>query len=319
VISWGVVPLFRLVVYLASNPRLARTRGRAIAACVGFFAVVGAFLAVCPFPNRFRAPGVLEAVQYIQVINDTAGYVTAVRMPSGADVAEGVPLVELSDRTLELETEATRAMREETLAMQLRALRQETADLEPILKRIEAIDSKLEELSVRKEALQVKARQSGRWVAPDVQDWIGAWLQRGSVVGQIVNHGSFRFSAVVSQEEASDLFNGQIRKAEVHIHGQGGRNIAVTAYQIIPYRQERLPSAALGWRGGGEVPVSVQDQTGLRTTEPFFQIYATVRHSPGVVLLHGRSGKLRFTMTPKPLLAQWIHKFRQLLQKRYQI
>ena len=30
-------------------------------------------------------------------------------------------------------------------------------------------------------------------------------------------------------------------------------------------------------------------------------------------------GKLRFSLHPRPLLMQWAHKFRQLIQKRYQI
>jgi len=107
--------------------------------------------------------------------------------------------------------------------------------------------------------------------------------------------------------------------AEVRIHGEGGKNLEVSEYQIIPFRQEKLPSAALGWRGCGEVAVSVKDQTGRQAAEPFFQIYAEIRSDQGAVLLHGRSGKLRFTLDPKPLFSQWAHLFKQLLQKRYQL
>ena len=46
---------------------------------------------------------------------------------------------------------------------------------------------------------------------------------------------------------------------------------------------------------------------------------ASVEPSAGVMLLHGRSGKIRVEMRPEPLLAQWWRKLRQLLQKRYQI
>jgi len=319
VISWGVVPLFKLIVYLASSPRLARTRVRSIAACTGIFLVTTVFLTLLPFPNRFRAPGVLEAVQYIRVVNDTPGYVRKILVPSGSSVRAGTVLIELSDRELELEIEATLAQRAETLAMKLRAMQEEKADLEPIHKRLEAIETKLKDLRERRAALSVKARQAGIWVAPHVRDLIGSWLPRGSAIGQIVDQRAFRFSAVVSQDEAAELFTDQIQKTEVRIFGQGGENIEVSAFKIIPYRQERLPSAALGWRGGGEVAVSVRDETGLKAAEPFFQIYADILKSPGAVLLHGRSGKLRFTLNPKPLLLQWGHKLRQLLQKRYQI
>lgn len=319
VVSWGIVPVFRLVNYLATNPRLARTRGRAAAVCAGFFIAVAVFFGACPFPNRFRAPGVMEAVRYIRVVNDAPGYVVDVRVPSGGEVAAGAPLIVLADRELDLEIEATEAQREETLAMQLRAMRNETADLEPIRKRLETVASKLKDLKAQKASLVVRARQAGVWVAPNIHEFVGAWIQRGSLVGQIVHHGAFRFSAVVAQDEAADLFTGKIRKAEVRMYGQGGKNLNVGDYRIIPYQQEKLPSAALGWHGGGEVAVSIEDETGLQAAEPFFQIYADVEPAPGAVLLHGRSGKLRFTLSPKPLLVQWVHQFRQLLQKRYQI
>jgi putative peptide zinc metalloprotease protein len=319
VVSWGVVPLFKLVIYLASNPRLAKTRIRAVFVCMGFLTLIGAFLALFPVPDRFRAPGVMETMQYVQVVNDAPGYVKGVIVSSGMEVKSGTPLVELTDRELEFEIEAISAQRKETLAMQLRALRMETADLQPIRKRLETVDAKLKDLEAQRASLTVRAREAGIWVAPPMKDLIGAWLNRGSVVGQIVNEGAFRFSAIVSQDEATELFTGKINKAEVRLHGQGGENLAVSKFKMIPYKQQKLPSAALGWRGGGDVPISAKDEKGVQAAEPFFQIYADIVPSPEVLLLHGMSGKLRLTLNPKPLLFQWVHKFRQLLQKRYQI
>jgi putative peptide zinc metalloprotease protein len=319
VISWVVAPLFRLIKYLASSPRLARTRLRAVSVCAGAFFVVLFFLAVCPFPNRFRAPGVMEAVQYVRVVNDAPGYVDAVLAHSGTNVHAEVPLIALSDRELEFEIEATTAQREETLALEQRAMSGQTADLAPIRKRMETIEARLNDLRSQKASLIVRARESGVWAAPQSKEMVGAWIPRGSLVGEIVNQKAFRFSAVVSQEEAANLFVDQITKAEVRLFGQGGINLEVTDYRIIPFQHERLPSAALGWHGGGEIAVSLSDESGLQTAEPFFQIYADLRPDPKAVFLHGRAGKLRFTLHPKPLLMQWGRKFRQLIQKRYQI
>jgi len=319
VISWGVVPSFRFVSYLASSPRLARTRLRAVAASISALVVLLALLAIIPFPNRFRAPGVLEAAEYIRVVNDAPGYVEAVLVPSGAEVSEGTPLMKLSNLELDYEIEEAIAQREETLALQMRAMSLETADLAPIRKRLESIEAKLKDLRRQQAALIVRARRSGVFVSPRSTEMVGAWLPRGSVVGEIVGSGPFRFSAVVSQDKAANLFIDEIEKAEVRLFGQGSINLAVNDCQIIPFEHEKLPSAALGWRGGGEVAVSITDEEGLQTQEPFFQIYASLEHSPQVAFLHGRAGKLRFSMHPKPLLLQWGRKFRQLLQKRYQI
>ena len=43
---------------------------------------------------------------------------------------------------------------------------------------------------------------------------------RGQSLGMIVDPGTFRFSAVVLQDEASNLFVDRIRKAEVRLVGQ---------------------------------------------------------------------------------------------------
>lgn len=319
VVAWGVVPLFRLLAYLATSPRLAKTRVRAAAVCLGFLAIVAAFLAFFPFPNRFRAPGVVETIQYTQVINEVPGYVKEVFAASGTQVVEGTALIGLVDRELDLAMEAALAQRREARAMELRALSAGSADVQPIRKRLEAIESRLRDLEVKQASLTVRARQAGVWVSPNVRDLTGAWVHRGAVLGKIVNSGGFHFSAVVSQGEAAELFNGQIRKVEVRVTGQGGENLEVSGYRIIPFRQEKLPSAALGWRGGGDVAVSPKDQSGLRTAEPFFQIYADLKPAKEALLLHGRSGKVRFTLGSRPLLAQWSHSFRQLLQKRYRI
>jgi putative peptide zinc metalloprotease protein len=319
VISWGVVPLYRLVNYLSSSPRLSRTRPRAIGISLGGLAAVVFFLALCPFPNRFRAPGVLEAVRYIQVVNEAPGYVEDVLVRSGTQVQADTPLLELSDRELDFEFEAVTAQHRETLALQMRAMHRATADLEPIRKRLETVEKKMKALQEQRAALQVRARQSGTWVSPQSRDMVGAWIPRGSEVGVIINHQAFRFSAVVSQDEASNLFEGRIRKAEVRLFGQGGENLEVLKFEIIPFQHEKLPSAALGWLGGGEVAVSMKDETGLEAAEPFFQIYADLNPLPEVAFLHGRSGKLRFSLHPEPLLEQWSRKLRQLLQKRYQI
>ena len=319
VISWGVVPLYRFAVYLTGNPNIARTRPRAVSISIGCMAAMLLILAIIPFPSRFRAPGVLEALDFIRVLNDAPGYVTTVIVPTGTVVDAGTPLIELSNQELDYEFDAVRAQRQETMALIMRAVNQHTADLKPLRNRLESIEKKMKNLEQQRRAMLVRARQSGTWISPRIQEMIGTWIERGSEVGMIVNHDAFTFSAVVSQDESSRLFGNDITDAEVRLFGQAGKALKVNDYSFIPFQHEKLPSAALGWGAGGEVPVSEKDESGLQTTEPFFQIYADLDQIPGVAFLHGRSGNIRFNLHPEPLLGQWFRKFRQLFQKRYQI
>ena len=319
VFAWMVVPLVRLIKYIAMGPHLARQRARVAAVSLGTLALIVGFFGFFPFPNHFRAPGVLEAAAYERVANDAPGYVAAVLTPSGAVVEAGMPLFELSDPGLDFVIHAAEAERQETLVYLQRALSQQVSDVEPLRRRLETIERKLRDLEATRAALIVRARRDGVWVIPDGGQLLGLWIPRGSVLGEIVNTESFRFAAAVLQDEAGNLFQEDVGKAEVRLSGQGGTPVGVRAYLTIPFEHQQLPSPALGWSGGGDVEVSLTDQTGLTATEPFFQIYADLEATPEVAFLDGRTGEIRFDLPPQPLLEQWVRKFRRLLQRRYQI
>jgi putative peptide zinc metalloprotease protein len=132
-----------------------------------------------------------------------------------------------------------------------------------------------------------------------------------------VNPKTFYFSVIVPQRDASLVFAGEIRSEEVRLFGQGHITLPVVAHRIIPAEQQTLPSAALGWLSGGEVALASDDSTGVAAREPFFEVRATVAAASDAALLHGRAGRIRFVLSPEPLLHQWNRRFRQLLQKHY--
>ena len=93
----------------------------------------------------------------------------------------------------------------------------------------------------------------------------------------------------------------------------------MASYVRIPMEKSQLPSPALGWGGGGEVAIDVQDEHGIKTAEPFYEILARLGPAGGALLLHGRSGKICFKLPPEPLAQQAYRRLRQTLQKRYKI
>ena len=318
-VSWVVVPLTKFVQYLASSPRLDRVRPRAIAVTLGTLAVLIILLDVIPFPNHFRAPGVLQAVEHTIVANEAPGYIEKVLVEPGAVVRAGEPLLQMRDPELHFQLAGVRAQLNQARAEELRALKKETADLKPIRSRIESITKQLRRLELQQQQLTVRAHHGGKWVAPELDRVSGAWLARGTPLGHLINETGYYFSAVVSQREASRLFANQIRSSEVRLYGQAGEPLPVLDEKIIPAEQTYLPSPALGWAGGGNVAVELTDTTGTHATEPFFELRATIKREPSVSMLHGRAGKIRFDLPPEPLLQQWIRKFRQIVQKRYGI
>jgi putative peptide zinc metalloprotease protein len=318
-VTWVMVPLIRLVQYLASSPRLERTRLRAILVCL--VAIVGAvsLLYFAPFPHSFKSPGVLEAVEHTVVVNGVPGYVEEILQTSGTKVEQGQTLLRLRNDELAFEITETQASLREVAATRQKALFRSQADLKSIDSLIATIASRLERLAEEQRQLAIRAEFTGTWVAPHLEDYVGMWIQRGTPIGQLVNEQAYSFSSVVSEKEVSQIFSGQVRSAEVRLSGQTDLTLATGSMIQVPVEQTELPSVALGYGAGGEVAVDVKDSSGVIAAEPFYEVRLDIVPDPQAALYHGRSGRVRFKLPPEPLLQQGYRKLRQLLQERYQL
>lgn len=317
-ISWVFRPLIRAVNYLATSPVLARTRPRAVCVSLGTVTLILSLLWLVPFPSHFRAPGVLQSENYRQVYSEANGHIARLETASGTVVRQGDPVVRMSDPELDWEIRIAKAKLEQALIEAREASVERGSSPRPFDRRIEVLRRNLTNLEDRLEALVVRAPVDGRWIAPDLDRSLGLWVQRGAPLGHVVQD-EFRFAAVVSQQQASNLFSNRIRHGEVRITGQSAQSLKVSGQEVLPAQQNLLPSAALGWISGGEIATTAGDQTGRQSAEPFFELRARVEDNPHTTLAHGCSGKIRFRLDPEPLLQQWIRQLRQLLQKRYQI
>ena len=319
IVSWGFVPIFRLLRYLVSSPKLERNRPRAIAVCASLLAVLVGGLYFFPAPAHFRAPGVLEAKNFTQVTSEVAGIVDSVEAQSGADVAAGDVLLRLRNHELDLQLTSLREQARETELRIRQALAHSAADLSALNSRLDAIRKRVVESEQDQAALVIRAPFAGRWSAPDLDDRVGTWIARGSAIGELIDDSDYRFSAVVSQDDAKHLFNEDaIRGATVRLYGHAGKKLETQARRIVPGEQRTLPSAALGWAAGGDVATDFSDQSGRTSAESFYIVEAEIDTS-AVDTRHGLTGKMRFKLPPEPLLQQWLHELRQLLQRRYNL
>ena len=317
-IGTAVIPVWRFISYLLHSGALLGHRARAWAVTGGLVAVVGGFLAFFPFPHHFRAPGVVEAAQYTQVVSPAEGFVDRLAAVSGAQLQPDEPLFQLHHPELELQITAAHAERDEVSALLDNALGNAPSAIEPLRERLHAVQERLAVLERKKAGLAIVAKHSGVWVSARSDEWSGMWMDRGMVLGELIDPAAFRFTAVVSQDEAASLFADGVRGAEVRLRGEAGRALQAKVERIVPAQSDELPSAALGWRGGGEIAVRTDDPSGRRAVEPFFEVFVALP-SAGPALLHHRSGQIRFDLPPQPLLQQWWRRVLQLVQKRYHI
>ncbi|MCC6233852.1 MAG: biotin/lipoyl-binding protein [Verrucomicrobiales bacterium] len=318
-VAWVITPTFKLLNYLASSPRLDRTRPRAIAVTAGLALLIVLFLQFVPFPYHFRAPGVARSQAWTEVHNETAGRVTRLHAQPGQAVVVGQPLLQLESPELDLELSNARARVEEVETRIRQALQEAVPNLEPLRQLRESALLTVHLLDNYRSNLVVRASQSGSWVFPHAEELPGRWLPRGADLGVVLDPTRFQFHAVIGSEDADRLFGGRMGGAEVRILGQAGVVLPLSDVQMIPAERRELPSAALGWLAGGPVRTAANDPNGVRAAEPFFEVRGNLAPGPSAALLHGRGGRVRFDLPAEPLLPRWIRALRQLLQRRYQL
>ncbi len=319
---WGVLPLVMFGKWLLFSPRLYQRRGRAVLVTLGLLAAVLLPLALLPVPDRVRVPGVVESEAIRQANNPTEGFLDSVLVRSGDRVAAGQPLMRLRNPDLDAEIAAAEAERRQLLAEERRAEGSVVADLQPLREHRAAVEARLAELEQRRAALLVAAPIAGTWTDSEAVRNPGRWLPRGTLLGMVVDNGSHRFVAVVPQV-ATYLFDDEIEKAEIRLAGQEDVNLVASRVQVIPFQHGLLPSAALGWMGGGDIAVSMTEGSGRLAVEPFFRIHALFGdHGNGGGeaghLRHGQSGTMRLTLRDLPLLWQWERQIRQFFQRKPQ-
>jgi putative peptide zinc metalloprotease protein len=88
---------------------------------------------------------------------------------------------------------------------------------------------------------------------------------------------------------------------------------------VIPGKQDTLPSAALGWKGGGPIEVVPDDPDGIRAVEPFFEVRVALAPPEDAILTQLHTGIVRFSLPAEPLFFQGLRILQQVLQARLRI
>ena len=318
-VMWVIPPPFKLIHYLATNQRIARRRKEACRITAATILATTLALICLPAPHNIKVPGVIEAVNFSRINAQTSGFLQKILVQDNQFVTQGTPLMQLHNGDLERELEAARLLLTENRYLQEKARTQNSADLAPLLIKQQSLFKRLSKLEEDKNKLVLTAPFDGVWSAPDVQGHEGSWITKGTSLGVLYSQKDYRFAAVVQQNNGLVFHALDNLESRVRITGQERTELTVQTLEILPFDNEKLPSAALGWQGGGQVAVKSDDETGTRTVEPFFLVYAQLPDSEDVLYSHGRSGTLRISLSPEPLLWQWYRQLLQLLQKRFQV
>lgn len=318
-VAWLCVPVGKAIHFLFTSPALDRDRAGAMLRCAAALAIVVLPCALVPLPASFTAPGVIESRGYRVVVAEAAGEFATLHTLTGQAVAAGNPLFQLTNPPLEQDLRAARARSAEAAARFRGALDEGGVNLRTIEHYATAAAHQVERTTQEVAALRGVAPRDGVWHAPDLALQTGRFFRRGAPLGEILGAEGFDVVAVVSQQNAARLFSGDIKLVRARATGSVWTALETREWHVAPGQKTRLPSASLGWSGGGPVEIDSSEASGVAAREPFFEVRTHVVEDPNVVLRHGQTARLHFRLRAEPLFTQVRRWLRQLVQQRYQL
>jgi putative peptide zinc metalloprotease protein len=285
---------------------------------LGSLALMGVCLGTLRVPEYCRVEGIVEPVRLAIVHAQSDGFVTEF-LASGRKVEPG-------DRTLIEAVNPQLQAEKKSLLAELRGLQiqQRIAELEEVAaaqilaERIEALEEKIARVEFELSSLRLQAELSGTWVSPDIEKAKGAYLHRGEQIGLVASLDDVLIRAIAGQKIAAKLKQAY-EQVEIRVKGRPDAMLTGKIEKRLPAGQEVLPSEALGYAVGGSMPTLLQDPSGLKTAEQFFEIRIRPASESPVRLLSGQRVVARIQMPSKPVAVQWWQSARQLFQRRFRI
>ncbi|MHC4715396.1 MAG: hypothetical protein ACYS5V_00350 [Planctomycetota bacterium] len=198
------VPVVKFIHYLATHNELMRVRARAVISTVVVVGTVVTVLGFLPCADRFRVEGVVEPVRLAIVYAGSDGFVTDY-LPSGRAVRAGDMLIQAENEELRSQERQLLATRVGLEARRRQATTREIAAAQAYAQQIAAVDEQIARVRRLLAALTVRAPFDGTWVAPEIEQYKGAFLRRGDRVGVLATMDQVIIKAVADQKIAGIL------------------------------------------------------------------------------------------------------------------
>ncbi len=290
-------------------------RGRATAQrrLVASLAAVAAFIGLVPMPDRLVAQGVVWAPEQSDLRAEGDGFLQPLSVSAGA-VTAGQVVGALEDMALEAERQRLTARRKGLETAVYQSLVNEPASSRQYQEEITSIDRQLANIGQRQASLTVRAPVSGQLALVRPEDLPGRFFKRGERIGQVLEPRPPVIRVALPQQDIARLADGttslSVRLAERR-HGA----LQGTLVRDAPVMVDRLPSAALGDRAGGEIVVDPADKDGTRPISPVYIV--DVELPEGGSARIGARAWVRFGLGSAPLAVQWAQALRQQVLARF--
>jgi len=310
-----VFPLLKQLDFLLRSPMLGRRRVWAVGLSAGLTAAATALLLLAPVPLVTTAQGVVWLPEDATVRTAARGFVRVAHVAPGDRVHAGQLLFELEDPLLDAELEVLRARISELEVRKAVEAFRDRVKAGIIDEQLATVRKELAREHERAARLAVRSPGEGFLVIPGGGDPLGRYVRQGDELATVVDRGSLEVRAVVAQQDIA-LVRERLASVQVRFAHRPGQILPARLVREVPSANFLLPSAVLGTRGGGAIPVDPGDRRGLKVARKLFQVELAL---PGTAPAAdvGQRVHVRFGHGEEPLAWQWGRRLEQMFLRGF--
>jgi putative peptide zinc metalloprotease protein len=311
-----VLPLGKLVLFIAKSPRLQPQRRRALVATLTTLAGAFIFIFYIPMPLSTRAEGVTWLPDNAQVRVESNGFVNEILVKEGDWVIPGQLLILTDNPKLKADLALKKTELQEHQARYHSVWSDDQAQAKLIVEDIHALEAEIHLLQTRVKDLSIYSKVAGQVIFANAYDLQDRFLQQGEAIAFISQPGPAQVRVAVTQHEMGLVLN-HTRLIEAKLSRDLSKTLHGTLERQVPAATQYLPSAALGSGGGGRIAVTARQDNNMLANELIFllDISLPILDQQGQ---YGERVYVRFKHPPEPWGKQAYRTLQQLFLKTLQ-
>lgn len=310
-----IMPIMKTVSKPITDPQLRNRRLRIFWVSAVIVSAVVAGLFLLPVPYKTQVEGVLWVPQDAYVRTDIAGFVKSVEVQSGSYVEKGTLLITLDSPDLVAKASVLEAQVKEARIRLASSLRDRSAS-DILREELRFIEREFERAKERLKGGNLYSTSSGEVIIPGASRLLGKYLNRGEMVGSVINYQNLPVTVLVSEDNI-DLVRNQTRSIELRFVTSPEQSYAGEIIRLMPASTQEMPSSILSVDGGGKIAVDPQGGDRLKSFRGYFRMDISVPEAP-----KNRFDErvyVLFEHDPEPVFYRWYRAVRRVFLRQFDV
>ena len=304
-----IKPVYEIFQYLRASHEIRRHRFRAWVSTSGFVIAAAMFLMFVPLPYSTVAQGVVWLPDKAKIRAGVEGFVEDILVADGSQVRRGQPLIRLNNDALDIRKKVAQSKLATLKARYYASIGHDSAETDQLREEMSTVKNGFAQIEKEIDQLVIRSPLDGTLVIPHPEDQPGTLIAKGTILGYVFARQDVRLRAVIPQADAQ-LVRHRTKSVSVRVADHLQHIFQGELDRAVPSATTKLPSAALGYAGGGNILTDPMDKENLRALEPVFIV--DVRVPDHKLSRVGGRAWLRFDHGKTPLLSQWSLRWEQL-------